>query len=331
MLCFSLAWGGYENDIPLIDVASGTEREGLKGHRFWLRALSFSAEGRWLASGGDDGAAWLWDLKTRSGRVLFQDPEEHQLHSVSAVAFSPDGALVATGHWDGRVRLWEAVSGQQIADLPGHRAAVTALAFAADGRQFLSGSDDTTALVWDLSFLLLPAQLPCTAEQWKAAWSDLASAKAFRGQRTAYLYRLGADAAVQLLDEWLRQTLSPDHARGMDRVAQLLGDLGSGSFKVRDKAQKELENMGFPVLPALRRELQKSPPLEVVRRLEQLIRVIEKGAERERWRLRRVLQILENHGTPRCRAILERLAREGHEPDMVRDALQRFSGRGAKL
>ena len=45
-------------------------------------------------------------------------------------------------------RLWDAKDGQPLATLPGHRSAVTSVAFSSDGRHLLTGSDDGTARLW---------------------------------------------------------------------------------------------------------------------------------------------------------------------------------------
>ena len=61
--------------------------------------MSFSPDGKLLATAGDDGTARLWNLSGQQVAVL----KGHR-GSVSNVSFSPDGKLLATGA-DGTVRL----------------------------------------------------------------------------------------------------------------------------------------------------------------------------------------------------------------------------------
>jgi WD40 repeat protein len=82
-----------------------------------VTCLSFSADGRTLASGHGDGAR-LWDVATGQ--------ETHVLAGhgpVTAVAVTTDGRTAATGHDDGAVRLW---------DLPSRRMIATLLALSGD-------------------------------------------------------------------------------------------------------------------------------------------------------------------------------------------------------
>ncbi len=63
--------------------------------------VAISADGRWVAAGGTDHQARLWDA-TGALRAIFAAHTER----VASVDFRPDGRMLATGSWDGTARLW---------------------------------------------------------------------------------------------------------------------------------------------------------------------------------------------------------------------------------
>ncbi|HNP26879.1 MAG TPA: WD40 repeat domain-containing protein, partial [Nitrosomonas sp.] len=52
--------------------------------------------------------------------------------------------------YDDTVRLWHVSTGRLIAELAGHEAAVTSVAFSSDNNQLVSASKDHTLILWDL-------------------------------------------------------------------------------------------------------------------------------------------------------------------------------------
>ena len=117
----------------------------LTGHAGWVRTVACTADGRLLASGGDDGKIHLWELPQGKPRPPL---EGHKLW-VSALAFSPDGRLLASGGFDRRVRLWDVARGKQLRLLRGHVRWIRDLAFDPSGKRLVSAGVDRTALVWD--------------------------------------------------------------------------------------------------------------------------------------------------------------------------------------
>ena len=62
-------------------------------------------------------------------------------------------AKAALGDLDGAVHVCDLATGRRCFRGRGHEDYVAALAVSADGRTLLSGSDDGTALVWDVGRL----------------------------------------------------------------------------------------------------------------------------------------------------------------------------------
>jgi WD40 repeat protein len=66
-------------------------------------AFSPDDEGRWVASGGEDGKVKIWD--SRSGDLVRTFHGHTNL--INSVAFSPDGRLLASGSGDHTVKVWD--------------------------------------------------------------------------------------------------------------------------------------------------------------------------------------------------------------------------------
>jgi WD40 repeat protein len=78
------------------DVSSGREVSRLAQDKY-VTALSFSPDGKWIATGGDDKTLRIWDARTGQELERMTGAQDNEVWSV---AFSPDGRWIAAGGYD---------------------------------------------------------------------------------------------------------------------------------------------------------------------------------------------------------------------------------------
>ncbi|MCV3216350.1 WD40 repeat domain-containing protein [Plectonema radiosum NIES-515] len=119
----------------------------LGGHKSWVYGVSFSPNGKMLASASSDKTVKLWDTSTyKQIKTLTGHTGE-----VNGISFSPDGKMLASGSRDKTVKLWDTSTYKEIKTLAGHKEWVTNVSFSPDGKMLASGSLDKTVKLWDTS------------------------------------------------------------------------------------------------------------------------------------------------------------------------------------
>jgi WD40 repeat protein len=190
-VCFSpdgrLLAGASGGVIKLWDVLGYKETATLEPSS-WANCISFSPDGKFLASGCNDGTVKLWDVaglkeittlvghsgnvnsvcfnpdskilaSASSGEIKLWDASGYKeittlleySGSIYSTSFSLDGRLLASGGGDQIVKLWDVVEHKQIARLDGHSSLVQSVSFSPDGKLLASGSYDKTVKLWNVS------------------------------------------------------------------------------------------------------------------------------------------------------------------------------------
>jgi WD40 repeat protein len=301
-------------DSVLRDWRTGTDRRALR--QAFIVSAFFDPVGKTLlACSAGRGDVVLWDLATGKRRW----EERGDLGGGSFVA---DGRLLLGSGGGPTLHLWEAATRGTRLSIPTHHGKLTQVAVAASAPVAVTAHDDGTLLVWDVRRLGTPAARPprLSARALEKLWGDLARRDAAVAQRA--LVELGARPAqaLPLLKERLT-ALSGDRA---GRLSQGLAGLESARFRAREEATRALEQAGKWAEPALRRRLAGKPPLEVKRRVEQLLAKLEAadGLPPDGGWLQalRGAEALERLGTPEARRALEALAALAPETWVSREA-----------
>lgn len=206
-----LATADSYSQIRLWRVADGQQVIAWEGHKGWTRALSFSPDGKMLASGCDDRTVHLWDVSTgqrhqvlpghagwilfvafsRDGKFLASSSEDKTIklwdlgtnqcyrtfqgHAawVCYVAFSSDGCTLASASADHTIKLWEIETGQCLKTIQGHDNVIGFVTFSADCQTLVSASEDQTIKLWDIETGECKKTLPAGHKGW-VWWSAVA-------------------------------------------------------------------------------------------------------------------------------------------------------------
>jgi hypothetical protein len=105
------------------------------------------------------------------------------------------------------------------------------------------------------------------------------------------------------------------------RLNDLIADLDSDRFAVRQRASGELEQLGELAGPAMHRALAGEPSPEARRRLRRLVQKLGGPiTSPEMLRLLRAVEVLEKVGTAEARKVLQALADGAPQATLTREA-----------
>jgi RNA polymerase sigma factor (sigma-70 family) len=314
----TLAVCGYDRSVLLWDPASGQRRELVPASQERVTGQPVRVDGppsSYSTAVAPDGS--LVAFGSRGRFLAFHDlttgEEVRRIDDladgVGVMAFSPDGRTLAWGgDRDPALRLIEVATGKERRCLTGHRGGVQSVAFSADGRRLITGSWDTTALVWDLSGRAgaQPAA-PMTAAELDACWADLAGGDAAKAYRAIRRLANAPAESVPYLREHLKPVPPVDEAK----VGRLVTDLDADDFATREAAVRGLKDLGEAAGALCRKALRGNRGAEARQRLAGIVDDLDrqrKAPSGEALRGVRAVEALEAAGTAEAVRLLEALA-----------------------
>ncbi|WP_370469321.1 WD40 repeat domain-containing protein [Nibrella viscosa] len=148
-----LAVGYSDHTVRIFDLETNALKHTLAAHTNSVFAVRYSPDFRCLLTAGRDAHLKVWDVE--AGYTESHDVVAH-LFAINHVTYSPDGRWLATASMDKAVKIWDAATFRLLkvvdrARHAGHGTSVNKLLWTAYQNQLLSGSDDRTISVWEIT------------------------------------------------------------------------------------------------------------------------------------------------------------------------------------
>ncbi|GMF03204.1 unnamed protein product [Ambrosiozyma monospora] len=116
----------------------------MTGHQKLVNHVSFSPDGRYIASASFDNSIKLWDGRDGKFIATFRG----HVAPVYQTSWSSDCRLLVSCSKDTTLKVWDVRTRKLVNDLPGHSDEVYAVDWSVDGGRVASGGKDKMVRIW---------------------------------------------------------------------------------------------------------------------------------------------------------------------------------------
>lgn len=206
-------------------------------HTDTIRALAFSPDGKWLASGSWDKTIKIWST------VDWQPVQtlEGWQSDVYALAFSSDGKTLAGGFADQYIRLWNVNDWHLDKQWFAHDGYVLDIAFSPDNTKLVSGSVDKTVRLWNLAEgKLIRSLTGHVSAVYSVGFSPDGQMLFSAGDRTIRLWNVETGELIRVLQGHTGQIFGAAISPDGQTIVSAGDDITVRSWRVSDGAAKKI-------------------------------------------------------------------------------------------
>lgn len=139
--------GFYDFLVVVRSTATGEELCRLSGHSKPLSSVKFNHDDSKIASCGNDGDVFIWDV---ASSALSKSIKKTGFTVLFCLDFSPDGSHIAVGNYFGDVFVFDTETGRHHLKIKCRRLdGVNSISFNNDGTTIVSGTREGRIKVWD--------------------------------------------------------------------------------------------------------------------------------------------------------------------------------------
>lgn len=141
-------FGDHSRPIYIWNIMNGGKIRSLNGHKGTINSISFSPDGRFIASASEEETCIrIWDTisETQVGSLVGHE------RTITKICYSLDGRSLISASEDKTIRIWDLGTYTQIGNpLIGHEASIISLSYSSDGKSIISGSKDGNIRIWKI-------------------------------------------------------------------------------------------------------------------------------------------------------------------------------------